>query len=313
MEYRRLGDSDLVLSEIGLGSWFTYGDRLPEDDSRRCIRRALDLGVTLFDTANVYGRGAAESVLGRALRGVDRSSYVLATKVFFPMSRHDIGLSRDQVFKQCDASLERLGTDYLDLYQCHRFDTSTPLEETMDALAELQRLGKVRAIGFSEWTPEQIRAALDRSHLARFASSQPHYSVLTRTPEAEVFPLCAQNGIGQVCWSPLEQGVLTGKYSPGSLPPAASRAAVTKGRTMGALLNDTVLQVVKALGGIAREVGLSTAQMCLAWVLRKSEVSAALVGATRPEQLDENVAASGVRLDAHVLGSIDDVVGSIQR
>jgi 1-deoxyxylulose-5-phosphate synthase len=224
------------------------------------------------------------------------------------MSRHDIGLSREQVFKQCDASLQRLGTDYLDLYQCHRFDTSTPLEETMDALAELQRLGKVRVIGFSEWTPEQIRAALDRAHLARFASSQPRYSVLTRTSEVEVFPLCAQNGIGQVCWSPLEQGVLTGKYSPGSRPPAGSRAASTKGRTMGSLLDDTVLQVVKALGGIAREVGLSTAQMCLAWVLRKSEVSSALVGATRPEQLDENVAASGVRLDAHVLASIDEAV-----
>jgi aryl-alcohol dehydrogenase-like predicted oxidoreductase len=311
MQYRRLGDSDLVVSEVGLGSWLTYGDRLSYEQSAACIRRALDLGITLFDTANVYGRGAAESFLGRALRHVERSSYVLATKVFFPMSRTDMGLSPKQVFKQCEASLQRLGTDYLDLYQCHRFDTSTPLEATLEALAELKRQGKVRAVGFSEWSADQIRAAVALSHVVRFASSQPRYSIFTRGAEAEVFPLCPAHGIGQICWSPLEQGVLTGKYRPGSPPPDGSRAAVTRGRTMGPMLDDAVLQRVEALTEIARDVGLTTAQLALAWALRDRRVAAVLVGATAPRQLEESAGASGVRLDDDTLRRIDEAVAGL--
>ncbi len=308
MEHRRLGESGLIVSELGLGSWLTYGDRLAYEQSRACIQRAVDLGITLFDTANVYGRGEAESFLGRALRHLDRSSYVLATKVFFPMSRTDMGLSAAQVFKQCDASLARLGTDYIDLYQCHRFDNSTPLEETMEALAELKRQGKVREIGFSEWNAEQIRRAVEVSHVVRFASSQPRYSVLTRDAEAEIFPVCASAGIGQLCWQPLEQGVLTGKYAPAAPPPARSRAALTRGRTMGDTLDEAVLKRVVRLTEIALEVGLTTAQLALAWVLRKPVVASVLVGATSPEQLDENVGASGVRLDDATLRRIDEAV-----
>jgi aryl-alcohol dehydrogenase-like predicted oxidoreductase len=312
VEYRRLSESALVVSEIGLGSWLTYGDRLDYEHSRACIERAVDLGITLFDTANVYGRGEAETFLGRALSHLDRSSYVLATKVFFPMSRTDMGLSAEQVFKQCDASLARLGTDYIDLYQCHRFDTSTPLEETMDALAELKRSGKVLEVGFSEWNAEQIRRAVELSHVVRFASSQPRYSVLKRDAEAEIFPVCASNGIGQLCWQPLEQGVLTGKYGPAAAPPERSRAALTRGRTMGGMLDEAVLKRVLLLSGIAREVGLTTAQLALAWVLREPVVASALVGATAPEQLDENVGASGVRLDDATLTRIDEAVAGAE-
>jgi 1-deoxyxylulose-5-phosphate synthase len=311
MEYRRLGASDLEVSAIGLGSWLTYGDELDYERSRACIRRALDLGVTLFDTANVYGRGAAESFLADALAGVPRSSYVLATKVFFPMSRADMGLSAEQVRKQCDGSLERLRTDYIDLYQCHRYDSRTPLEETMGALSELVAAGKVRSLGFSEWTPEQIQASLDLPGGERFVSSQPQYPLLWRAPEARVFPLCSANGIGQVVWSPLGQGVLTGKYRPGEQPPEDSRAERTRGRVLGRLYADETLEAVQRLRPVAEAAGLTMAQLALAWVLRRDEVAAALVGATRPDQLDENVAAAGVRLGADVLAAIDGALAPV--
>ena len=279
-----------------------------------CIRRAFEVGINFFDTANVYGRGAAESFLGDVLQGVDRSSYVLATKVFFPMSREDRGLSAPQVRKQCHASLRRLRTDHLDLYQCHRYDRETPLEETMQALTELVRTGKVRYLGFSEWAPEQIRAALALPGVERFVSSQPQYSILWRAPEAEVFPLCAREGIGQVVWSPLAQGVLTGKYRPGFPPPKGSRAAsAAMGQMMGRWRDDKVLERVQRLRPIAAGVGLSMAQLALAWVLRERNVASAIIGASRPEQVDENVAASGVELGQDVLAAIDDAVGDAVR
>jgi aryl-alcohol dehydrogenase-like predicted oxidoreductase len=311
MEYRRLGASDLEVSAIGLGSWLTYGDELDYERSRACIRRALDLGITLFDTANVYGRGTAESFLAEALEGVPRSSYVLATKVFFPMSRTDMGLSAEQVRKQCEGSLERLRTDYIDLYQCHRYDSRTPLEETMGALSELVREGKVRYLGFSEWTPEQIQASLDLPDSEQFVSSQPQYSLLWRQPEARVFPVCAANGIGQIVWSPLGQGVLTGKYRPGEQPPDDSRAERTRGRVLGRLYADETLEAVQRLRPVAESAGLTMAQLALAWVLRRDEVAAALVGATRPDQLDENVGAAGVRLSADVFAAIDDALAPV--
>src|SRR5438552_6273712 len=225
MEYRQLGRSDLQVSEISLGSWLTYGVGVERERAEACVRRAFEVGINFIDTANAYGRGAAESFLGEVLAGVDRASYVLATKVFFPMSRRDRGLSAAQIRKQCDASLKRLRTDHVDLYQCHRYDTSTPLGETMEALTEVVRQGKARYIGFSEWTADQIRAALAIDGVERFVSSQPQYSMLYREPEREVFPLCRREGIGQIVWSPLAQGVLTGKYEPGSPPQDDSREA----------------------------------------------------------------------------------------
>jgi aryl-alcohol dehydrogenase-like predicted oxidoreductase len=225
MQYRKIGRSDLVVSEIALGSWLTYSGGVDKDRSIKCVKHALDVGITLIDTANVYGRGAAETVLGEALAGTDRSSCVLATKLFFPMSAADQGLSRAQIFKQLDASLKRLRTDYIDLYQCHRYDPNTPLEETMQALTEVVRQGKVRYIGFSEWPVDKIRAAIDMPGVEKFVTSQPQYSLLWRQPEAEVFPLCRANGISQIVWSPLAQGVLTGKYMPDAAVPSGSRAA----------------------------------------------------------------------------------------
>ncbi|HJV09125.1 MAG TPA: aldo/keto reductase, partial [Acidimicrobiales bacterium] len=233
MRYRQLGNSDLMVSEISLGSWLTYGAGVEADRATACVRRAFEVGINLFDTANVYGRGAAESFLGEVLSGADRSSYVLATKAYFPMSDTDRGLSAAQIRKQSEASLARLRTDYVDLYQCHRYDQNTPLEETMDALSELVRSGKARYIGFSEWTPDQIRAALALPEVARFVSSQPEYSMLWRKAE-QVIPLCAKEGISQIVWSPLAQGALTGKYQPGHRPPGGSRAAnEAMGRYMG--------------------------------------------------------------------------------
>ncbi len=228
MEFRRLGDSDLQVSEISLGSWLTYGVGVERDQAEACVRRAFEVGINFIDTANVYGRGAAETFLGEVLAGVDRSSYVLATKVFGEMSKTDQGLSAAQIRKQCDASLQRLRTDYVDLYQCHRYDKDTPLEETMEALTEVVRQGKARYIGFSEWSPANISAALDlvgSAGVAKFVSSQPQYSMLWRRPESGVIPLCAEHGISQIVWSPLAQGVLTGKYRPGEEPPSDSRAA----------------------------------------------------------------------------------------
>ncbi|MEY2568903.1 MAG: 1-deoxyxylulose-5-phosphate synthase [Actinomycetota bacterium] len=315
MEYRQLGDSDLTVSEISLGSWLTYGVGVERDQGEACVRRAFDVGINFFDTANAYGRGAAESFLGEVLAGIDRSSYVLATKVFFPMSREDKGLSATQIRKQVDASLQRLATDHIDLYQCHRYDKETPLEETMEALTQTVREGKVRYIGFSEWSPDNIRAALALVGSAgadKFVSSQPQYSMLWRRPEAEVIPLSADNGISQIVWSPLAQGVLTGKYSPGTPPPADSRAASeSMGQMMGDWTSDAVLEAVQGLKPIADGLGLSMAQLALAWVLREPNVASAIIGASRPEQVDDNVAASGVTLDAATLQAIDNVLAPV--
>jgi len=315
MQYRQLGSSDLHVSEISLGSWLTYGVGVDDSNARACVDRAFDLGINFLDTSNIYGKGAAESFLGKALSGRKRSSYILATKLFFPMTRTDRGLSAPQVYKQIDASLSRLRTDYVDLYQCHRYDEETPLEETMHALSEVVRQGKARYIGFSEWTAPQIQAALDIPGVERFVSSQPQYSILSRVPESEVIPLCARNGIGQIVWSPLGQGVLTGKYLPGKPPPADSRAASPE---MNSFLgddrrSDRILTAVQRLRPIAESAGLTIAQLALAWVLREPNVSSAIIGASRPSQLDDNAAASGVKLSRETLDAIDEVTLPVLR
>src|SRR5215217_2496085 len=311
MQYRQLGRSDLMVSEISLGSWLTYGVGVEAERATACVRRAFEVGINFFDTANVYGRGAAESFLGEVLSGVDRSSYVLATKAYFPMSDKDRGLSAAQIRKQSEASLRRLRTEYVDLYQCHRYDSNTPLEETMEALSELVRSGKARYIGFSEWTVDQISAALALPGVERFVSSQPEYSMLWRKPERHgIVELCRREGIGQVVWSPLAQGALTGKYKPGSPPPADSRAASrSMGSMMGRFRDDAVLTAVQRLRPIADDLGLTMAQLALAWVLQEENVASAITGASRPDQIDENVTASGVALDDGVLAMIDEILG----
>jgi aryl-alcohol dehydrogenase-like predicted oxidoreductase len=283
MEHRRLGDSDLRVSVISLGSWLTYSGGIGREQTEACTRAAFDAGITFFDTANVYGRGAAESAWGEILAGYPRDSFTLATKVYFPMGGRDRGLSRAQILKQIDASLARLQVDYVDLYQCHRYDDDVPLEETMQALTEVVEAGKARYIGFSEWPPDRIQAALEMDGVAKFVSSQPQYSALWRGPEAEVIPLCERNGISQVVWSPLAQGVLTGKYRPGEPPPADSRATSSSmNRFIKQWLNDEMLEAVQRLRPIADAAGLSMSQLALAWVLRQDNVSAAIIGATRP-------------------------------
>jgi 1-deoxyxylulose-5-phosphate synthase len=314
MKYRKLGNSELHVSEIGLGSW-GIDEGVEQQNAVACIYEAFNVGINFIDTSNSYAAGGAESFLGEVLQGIDRSSYILATKVFFPTSPTDKGLSAAQIRKQIDASLSRLRTDYIDLYQCHRYDPDTPLEETMTALTEVVRQGKARYIGFSEWSPEQIQAACNLADVERFVSSQPQYSMLWRDPEAEVFPLCAANGIGQIVWSPLAQGVLTGKYQPGQVPPQNSRAANEKMNwfLLQELFSDRILTAVQKLKPIAQELGLSMAQLALAWVLRSEYVSSAIIGASRPEQIVDNAAASGVQLDADVLAAIDQVLVSVIR
>jgi aryl-alcohol dehydrogenase-like predicted oxidoreductase len=298
MKYRRLGSSDLDVSEISLGSWLTYGLGVEADAARACLDKAFDVGINFIDTANVYGRGAAETFLGEALSSRPRDSYVLATKLFFPMTSEDRGLSAAQIGKQLDASLQRLRTDHIDLYQCHRYDPETPLEETMEALSEAVRSGKVRYLGFSEWSAEQIQAAIDLPGVERFVSSQPQYSMVWRRPEAEVIPLCSANGISQIVWSPLGQGVLTGKYSPDAPPPQGTRATSEEmGGFMDRLLQRPVLEAVQSLKPLAASAGLSLAQFALAWVLREPNVASAIIGASRPEQVEENAAASGANVD----------------
>jgi len=310
MEYRKLGSSDLVVSELSLGSWLTYGGGVAREQAVGCVRAAFDAGINFIDTANVYSGGQAEVLLGEVLRGIPREDYVLATKLYFPMSETDRGLSAAQVKKQLDASLRRLRVDHVDLYQCHRYDPDTPLEETMAALTEAVRQGKTRYIGFSEWSPDQIRAALALAG-ERFVSSQPQYSLLWRAPEDEVFPLCAQNGIGQIVWSPLAQGILTGKYRPGAAPPADSRAASpSMGVFIHRRLDERVLESVQRLRPIAAELGITLSQLALAWVLRRPAVSSAIIGASRPEQVKENAAASGVKLSPDVLQRIDEAFTS---
>jgi aryl-alcohol dehydrogenase-like predicted oxidoreductase len=309
MRYRRLGASDLEVSEISLGSWLTYGVGVEADSARACLDRAFEVGVNFIDTANIYGHGAAETFLGGALAERPRDSYVLATKLFFPMTDTDQGLSAAQVEKQLDASLKRLRTDYVDLYQCHRYDDATPLEETMAALTRAVERGKARYIGFSEWPADKIRAAIDMTGVARFVSSQPQYSLLWRAPEQEVIPLCAANGISQIVWSPLAQGVLTGKYKPGAPPPAGSRATSEEmGGWIGAWLQPPVLDAVQRLKPLAAEAGLTLAQFALAWVLREPNVASAIIGASRPAQVDENVAASDATVDPALFAEAERIV-----
>jgi 1-deoxyxylulose-5-phosphate synthase len=311
MRYRRLGWSDLHVSEISLGSWLTYGGGVPREQAEACVAKAFEVGINFIDTANVYSRGGAEKLLGEVLADRPRDSYILGTKLFWPMNG-DRGLSREQVFKQIDASLARLRTDYVDLYQCHRYDYETPLEETMEALTEVVRQGKARYLGFSEWPPDRIRAALELPNVERFVSSQPQYSLLWREPEREVFPLCAENGISQIVWSPLAQGVLTGKYKAGERPRAGTRAASPEmGWAMDEFLSDDVLEAVQRLRPIADGLDITMAQLALAWVLRRPEVASAIIGASRPEQVEENAAASGVELDEETLQAIDEAVGAV--
>ena len=320
MKYRKLGDSDLEVSEISLGSWLTYVVGVEADKARACLDEAFDQGINFIDTANIYGRGAAESFLGDALKNRGRDSYVLATKLFFPMSETDRGLSRAQVEKQLDASLQRLRTDYVDLYQCHRYDWDTPLEETMEALTRAVESGKTRYIGFSEWPAERIQAAIDlagQGSVAKFVSSQPQYSMLWREPEDEVIPLCAANGISQIVWSPLGQGVLSGKYDPDQPPPKDSRAASEEmGGWMNRLMKPEVLRAVQHLKPIAEEAGLTLVQFALAWVLREPNVASAIIGASRPEQVRENAAASGVVVDTQLFMRaeqiLDDALGPVE-
>jgi 1-deoxyxylulose-5-phosphate synthase len=310
VEYRRLGRSDLTVSEVSLGSWLTYGGGVERARAEACLRAAFDAGINLVDTANVYATGGAETFLGEALAGVPRDRYVLATKVYFPMSPTDRGLSAAQIEKQLDASLRRLRVPYVDLYQCHRYDPETPLEETMRALTRAVEAGKVRWIGFSEWTAPQIAAALAMPGVARFVSSQPQYSLLYRVPEAEVFPLCAREGIGNVVWSPLAQGILTGKYRAGQAPPADSRAASEKmGGFIQRRLAPEVLEAVERLAPIAADLSLTLPQLALAWVLRRPEVSSAIIGATRPEQVTENARASGVTLSPEAIARVEAALG----
>lgn len=309
MKYRKLGASDLSVSEISLGSWLTFGAGVDDAAGRACVDAAFDAGINFIDTSNIYGIGAAEDFLGKALKGRKRDSYVLATKLYFPMTDTDRGLSRAQIRKQLDASLKRLNTDFVDLYQCHRYDDETPLEETMEALGEAVKSGKVRWLGFSEWSPKNISDALALSKLSKFVSSQPQYSILWPKPEKDVFPLSAANGIGQIVWSPLGQGVLTGKYKRGTPPPADSRAtSPDMSGFMSRWLTDSVLAKVDRLRPIAQEAGMTLPHLALAWVLRRPEVSSAIVGASRPAQVVENAAASGKTLSADLLKAIEAAV-----
>ncbi len=312
MNLRKLGSSDIEVSEISLGSWLTYSGGVGREQAKACVEAAFDAGINFIDTANVYGRGAAETLLGDVLSEHERSSYVLATKVFFPMSDDDRGLSAAQIHKQIDASLQRLQTDYVDLYQCHRYDSHTPLEETMAALSEVVQAGKARHIGFSEWPVEKIEESLALPGVERWVSSQPQYSMLWRQPEAEVIPLCEQRGISQIVWSPLAQGVLTGKYRPGEPPPADSRAASdSMSAFIGQLTEPRVLEAVQRLPAVADAAGLSMVQLALAWVLRQPNVASAIVGASRPEQVHANASASGVTLSADTLAAVDDALGDV--
>jgi aryl-alcohol dehydrogenase-like predicted oxidoreductase len=301
------------VSEISLGSWLTFGGGVEREQAVGCVTKAFEVGINFIDTANVYARGKAEEFLGEVLADRPRDSYILATKVFFPMSERDRGLSREQVFKQIDASLARLRTDYVDLYQCHRYDLDTPLEETMRALTEVVRQGKARYLGFSEWPPEKIKQALELPGVEKFVSSQPQYSLLWRGPEQEIFQLCAEHGISQIVWSPLAQGVLTGKYKPGRPPPAGSRMT---SESMNSFMpagryDDELLERVRRLQPIADGLGVTLPQLALAWVLREPNVASAIIGASRPQQVEENAAASGLELDEETLRRIDEIVGEV--
>jgi aryl-alcohol dehydrogenase-like predicted oxidoreductase len=316
VEFRRLGRSGLNISEIAYGNWLTHGGQVEEDAAFACVQAALDAGITTFDTADVYAGTRAETVLGRALAGRRRASYELFTKVYWPTGTgpNDRGLSRKHIVESCHASLERLQTDYVDLYQAHRYDSTVPLEETMTAFADLVRAGKVLYIGVSEWSAEQIAAgaALARDLNIQLISNQPQYSMLWRVIEPEVVPTSEKEGVSQIVWSPLAQGVLTGKYLPGQQPPADSRGGHAEaGNAIRRFLRDDILTAVQGLRPIADDLGLSMAQLAVAWVLQNPNVGAAIIGATRPEQVHDNVKASGVRLEDDVLRRIDDVLGAV--
>ncbi|MGI9092699.1 MAG: aldo/keto reductase family protein [Mycobacteriales bacterium] len=317
MEFRRLGRSGLSISELAYGNWLTHGSQVEEDAAKACVAAALDAGITTFDTADVYAGGRAEEVLGRALSGQRREGYELFTKVYFPMGegRNDRGLSRKHITEGLHNSLRRLQTDYVDLYQTHRFDTRTPLEETMSTFADLVHAGKVHYIGVSEWRAEEIEAGarMAKDLGISLISNQPQYSMLWRVIEGEVVPASERAGVGQIVWSPVAQGALTGKYKPGGDYPAGSRATDDKGgaEMISRFLNDKVLTHVQRLAPIADDAGLSVAQLAIAWVLQNSNVAAAIIGASRPEQVHENVKAAGVRLEPEQMRRIDDALGDI--
>jgi voltage-dependent potassium channel beta subunit len=317
MQYRRLGRAGVRVSTIALGSWLTYGSAVAEEAATQCIHKAYELGINFFDTANAYNRGEAEKVVGRALQDFSRDSFVLATKVYFPMGDgpNDRGLSRKHIMEQCHASLRRLGTDYIDLYQCHRYDPEVPLEEILRALDDLVTQGKVLYVGVSEWSAIEIDDAVHIArelNLDRIVSNQPIYNMLERYIEREVLPLCEREGIGQVVFSPLAEGVLTGKYKPGQQPPQGTRAADPQSNTfMQDMMNDKVLTAVQKLQTLAQQHGYSLAQMALAWVLRKPIISAAIIGASRPQQVEENAKASEITLTDDVLHQIDEILGDV--
>ena len=318
MEYRRLGSTGMYVSEISYGNWITHGSQVETESAIKCVREALNQGITTFDTADVYANTKAEVVLAKALKGVRRESYELFTKVYWPTGpgKNDRGLSRKHIMESCHASLKRLNTDHIDLYQLHRFDFETPLEESLGALDDLVRQGKVMYVGFSEWTAEQIARGLkiqDQRGYNRFVSSQPQYSALWRVIEAEVVPLSQREGIGQIVWSPMAQGVLTGKYLPGKKAPAGSRATDKKsGAAMiSRWMKDDVLEAVQLLKPIAESVDLSMSQMALAWVLQNPNISSAIMGATKPAQIKDNVKASDVKLPPEVMKAIDGAIGKV--
>ncbi len=318
MEFRYLGNSGLKISEITYGNWLTHGSQVENDVATACVRAALDEGISTFDTADVYANTVAESVLGEALKGERRESLEIFTKVYWPTGpkgKNDTGLSRKHIMESINGSLQRLQTDYVDLYQAHRYDTETPLEETMQAFADVVRQGKALYIGVSEWTADQIREghALAKELGIQLISSQPQYSMLWRVIEDEVVPTSAELGISQIVWSPIAQGVLTGKYVPGQAPPAGSRAADESGGAdmIARFMRDDVLTRVQGLKPVADEAGLTMARLAVAWVLQNPNVAAALVGASRPEQVTENVKAAGVKLEPELMARIDDVLGDI--
>ncbi|MEI6372798.1 MAG: aldo/keto reductase family protein [Actinomycetes bacterium] len=317
MEHRHLGRSGLLVSELIYGNWITHGSQVEEDAARACVNASLDAGITTFDTADVYAGTRAEEVLGRALKGQRREGLEILTKVYWPTGPgvNDRGLSRKHIMESINGSLRRLQTDYVDLYQAHRYDYATPLEETLRAFDDLVRQGKVLYVGVSEWRAEEIRAAVELAEqmgFDRLVSSQPQYSMLWRVIEAEVVPTSIELGLGQIVWSPLAQGVLTGKYLPGATHPEGSRATTEDGdRFMTRLLADEVLQAVQKLQPIASDLGMSMAQLALAWVLSKPGISAAIIGATKPEQVIDNVRAAGVTLDAETLTLIDQALGNV--
>ena len=320
MEFRHLGASGLKVSEISYGNWLTHGSQVEEDAALACVRRALDEGITTFDTADVYANTRAETVLGKALNGERRESLEIFTKVYWPTGPggpNDSGLSRKHIRESIEGSLRRLQTDHVDLYQAHRYDVSTPLEETMQAFADVVRSGKAHYIGVSEWTAEQIRAAhtLARELGIPFVSSQPQYNMLWRVIEPEIVPLCEKEGVGQIVFSPIAQGVLTGKYQPGAPPPAGSRATdeASGARFISRWMRDDVLTAVQGLLPLAEQAGLSPSQLALAWVLQNPNVSTAIAGGSRPEQVRDNAEAAGVRLEADLMRQIDDVLAGVDQ